>query len=40
MLITAIGNDIIRMIPPLIVTKEQCDKGFEIIKESVEALIK
>lgn len=38
LLITAIGNKIIRMVPPLIATKEDCDKAFEIIKESIEAL--
>lgn len=38
LLITAIGNDVIRMVPPLIVTKEECDKATEIIKESIEAL--
>lgn len=38
LLITAIGAHIIRMIPPLILTEEDCDKAFEIIKESVEAL--
>lgn len=38
LLITAIGNDVIRMIPPLIVTKEQCDQATAIIKESIEAL--
>lgn len=38
LLITAIGTHIIRMIPPLIITEEDCDKAFEIIKESVEAL--
>ena len=38
LLITAIGAHIIRMVPPLILTEEDCDKAFEIIKESVEAL--
>lgn len=36
--ITAIGSDVIRMVPPLIVTKEECDKATAIIKESIEAL--
>lgn len=40
LLITAIGTHIIRMVPPLILTKEDCDKAFEIIKESVEAIMK
>ncbi|MBP3703482.1 MAG: acetylornithine/succinylornithine family transaminase [Lachnospiraceae bacterium] len=38
LLITAIGTNIIRMVPPLIVTKEDCDKAYEIIKETVCAL--
>ena len=38
LLITAIGAHIIRMVPPLILTEEDCDKAFEIIKKSVEEL--
>lgn len=38
LLITAIGSHTIRMIPPLIITEEDCDKAVAIIKESVEAL--
>ena len=38
LLITAIGSDIIRMVPPLILTEADCDKAVEIIKETVEAL--
>ena len=38
LLITAIGAHTIRMIPPLIITEEDCDKAYEIIKASVEAL--
>ena len=40
LLITAIGTHTIRMIPPLIVTEEECDKAVAIIKEAVEALEK
>lgn len=40
LLITAIGSHIIRMIPPLIITEEDCDKAVAIIKESVESLAK
>jgi acetylornithine/N-succinyldiaminopimelate aminotransferase len=40
LLITAIGNKMIRMVPPLIVTKEDCDKAFEIIKDTIESLKK
>ena len=35
LLITAIGSNIIRMIPPLIVTKNDCKKAFEIIEAAV-----
>lgn len=38
LLITAIGAHTIRMIPPLIITEEDCDKAYEIIKETVESL--
>lgn len=36
LLITAIGSNIIRMVPPLIITEEDCDKAYEIIKSAVE----
>jgi len=38
LLITAIGAHIIRMVPPLILTEEDCDKAVEIIKKSVNEL--
>jgi acetylornithine/N-succinyldiaminopimelate aminotransferase len=38
LLITAIGAHTIRMIPPLIITEEDCDKAVAIIREAVEAL--
>ena len=38
LLITAIGAHIIRMIPPIIINKEDCDKAVAIIREAVEAL--
>ena len=38
LLITAIGAHIIRMIPPLIINEEDCDKAVAIIREAVEAL--
>ena len=38
LLITAIGAHIIRMIPPLFITEEDCDKAVAIIREAVEAL--
>ena len=38
LLVTAIGNSVIRTIPPLIVTEEECDKAFAIMKEAVESL--
>ncbi len=34
LLITAIGAHIIRLIPPLIVTEEDCDKAVAIIEET------
>ncbi len=40
LLITAIGAHTIRMVPPLIVNEEQCDKAFEIIRETVLSLEK
>ena len=40
LLITAIGKHIIRLIPPLIITKDDCDKAVAIIKETVESLSK
>ncbi len=36
LLITAIGTNIIRMIPPLIVTEKECDEAFAIIRAAVE----
>lgn len=36
LLLTAIGKRIIRTIPPLVLTKEDIDKAFDILKESVE----
>jgi acetylornithine/N-succinyldiaminopimelate aminotransferase len=38
LLTTAIGTNIIRMVPPLIATKQDCDKAVEILKASIEAL--
>ena len=40
LLVTAVGKSIIRMLPPLIVTEAECDKAFDILKESVETLLK
>lgn len=40
LLVTAIGASIIRMVPPLIIDEEDCDKAAEILKESIEALCK
>ncbi|MDK2941002.1 aspartate aminotransferase family protein [Acetobacterium carbinolicum] len=39
LLITAIGKNIIRMIPPLIVSKEDCDKAYSIIEATVKELV-
>lgn len=38
LLITAIGDNVIRMVPPLIVTEEDCQKAADIIGQSIEAL--
>ncbi|MBR0598948.1 aspartate aminotransferase family protein [Sinanaerobacter chloroacetimidivorans] len=40
LLVTAIGGNIIRMVPPLIATKKDCDTAFEILKASVEEALK
>lgn len=36
LLVTAIGSNIIRMVPPLIITEADCDKAVEIIKAAVD----
>ncbi len=38
LLVTAIGSSVIRMVPPLILTKEDCDKAFDILRDTVETL--
>ena len=40
LLITAIGASTIRMVPPLIITEEDCDKAVAILKEAVPAAVK
>ncbi|SFR90534.1 aspartate aminotransferase family protein [Anaeromicropila populeti] len=40
LLVTAIGTKIIRMVPPLILTKEDCDKAVSILREAIEESIK
>jgi acetylornithine/N-succinyldiaminopimelate aminotransferase len=37
LLVTLIGDRLIRMLPPLIVTKGDCDAAFAILKEAVGA---
>lgn len=39
LLITAIGKSVIRLIPPLIATEEDCDKAVEILREAIESLL-
>jgi acetylornithine/N-succinyldiaminopimelate aminotransferase len=39
LLVTATSNRIIRMVPPLIITKEDCDKAVAILKKSVEEIM-
>ncbi|MBQ9983639.1 MAG: aspartate aminotransferase family protein [Lachnospiraceae bacterium] len=36
LLVTATSNRIIRMVPPLIITKEDCDKAVAVLKEAIE----
>ncbi|GHV67508.1 acetylornithine aminotransferase [Spirochaetia bacterium] len=38
LLVTLIGKSTIRMVPPLIATKADCDKAYEILLESVKAV--
>ena len=38
LLVTAIGNRIVRMVPPLIVSREDCDTAYQILKQSIESL--
>ena len=38
LLITAIGTNVIRMVPPLILTKEDCDKAYSIIEDTIKSL--
>ena len=38
LLVTAIGRNVIRMIPPLIITEADCDKAVDILREAVEEL--
>lgn len=39
LMVTAIGTKIIRMVPPLIATKEDCNKCIGILKEAVESVM-
>lgn len=36
LIVTAIGSSIVRMVPPLLVTKEECDTVVEILKKAVD----
>jgi acetylornithine/N-succinyldiaminopimelate aminotransferase len=38
LLVTAIGSHIIRLVPPLILTKEHCDKACEILLDTLHSL--
>ena len=38
LLITAIGSDVIRMVPPLVITEEDADRATAIIAETIESL--
>ena len=39
LLVTATSNRIVRMVPPLIITKEDCDKAVAILKKSIEEVM-
>ena len=39
LLMTAVRPSVIRLVPPLNVTKEECDKAFEIIDKVVKELV-
>ena len=39
LLITAVRPSVIRLVPPLNVTKEECDKAFEILNKVVKELV-
>ncbi len=36
LLVTALGDRVIRMVPPLIITESDCDKAFAILKAAAE----
>jgi acetylornithine/N-succinyldiaminopimelate aminotransferase len=38
LLVTAIGDSVIRLVPPLIITQEDCDEACRIIGSTIEAL--
>lgn len=38
LLVTAIGNHVIRMVPPLIVSASECDKAYEILADTIADL--
>ena len=40
LLLTSIGKSVIRMVPPLIVTQDDCDRAVCIIKETIETVAK
>lgn len=39
LLVTLIGDRIIRMIPPLLVTKKECDQAFEILEKATQIVL-
>ena len=40
LLLTAIGDHVIRMVPPLMISRKDCDKAFDILCESVKVVAK
>ena len=40
LLVTANGTHVIRMVPPLIASKDDCDKAYAILEETIRTLSK
>jgi acetylornithine/N-succinyldiaminopimelate aminotransferase len=38
LLVTAIGANVVRMVPPLIASKEDCDKAFAVLNQAAKAI--
>lgn len=40
LLVTAIGDSVIRLVPPLVINEDDCDEACRIIRDAIEALVK